>query len=64
MNEYELVRQWRERNNVYATIDRNPSGVNQIILCKGNVSMIRKLDSPVTNELLDKLLEEFNIEKI
>jgi len=61
-NEYELIKEWRGQHDVYATLDRNPTDANQIILVKDNKYLIKKLqkDEMVTVEFLDKALEEFN----
>ena len=59
MNEKQLVEKWRGENNCYATIDRNPSGQNKIIVAIWNHYIAREIEGDaVTEEQLYRALGE------
>ena len=59
MNELQIIKEWRERHNVYVTLDRNQMDTNKIIFTRGNNTKMWKIEEPITESYLDKLFEEF-----
>ncbi len=58
MTESEIIKHFNLTHDVYATIDRNPMGINQVIMVKGNVYRIKKLANEVTEDILEEMLNE------
>lgn len=58
MTDNQIVKAWREKHDVYATLDNSPTTHNKIILIKDNNILIKEYDV-MSIELLDLLLEEF-----
>ena len=60
MNELQIIKEWRERHNVYVTLDRNQMDTNKIIFTRGNNTKMWKIEGIITEEYLNKLFEEFD----
>lgn len=58
MTESEIIKRFNETHDVYVTLDRNPTGANQVIMVRGNVYRVRKLMGKVTEEILMEMFNE------
>lgn len=60
-SEAETIKSWVANHDVYATIDRNPTGQDKLIMAKGNYWISENLHGQaVTEKLLDEMLIKFD----
>ena len=63
MSEKEIVRLWNSAHDAYATIDRNPTDQNKVIVAKGNRYITADVGDGITEKLLDTLYKELCLEE-
>ena len=63
MNEKEIVAAWNKTHDAYATIDRNPTDQNKVIVAKGNQYISADARNGITEEMLDMLYKKICSER-
>ena len=64
MTEAEIIKAWNDNHDGYATLDRNPTGQDKVIIAKGNLVTVRDLHGKqVTENLLNKLWRELPMKR-
>ena len=64
MTEAEIIRAWNDSHDGYATLDRNPTGQDKVIIAKGNCVVVRDLKGkPVTEDLLNEIWRELPMKR-
>lgn len=56
--ETHIVREWNQKHDAYATIDRNGNGQNKVLVIKGNRIVSREIRDQISEELLDDAYAE------
>lgn len=64
MTEAQIIKAWNNSHDGYATLDRNPTGQDKVIIAKGNCVVVRDLKGkPVTEDLLNELWRELPMKR-
>ena len=64
MTEAQIIKVWNNSHDGYATLDRNPTGQDKVIIAKGNLVTVRDLKGkPVTEDLLNELWLELPMKR-
>lgn len=64
MTEAQIIKAWNDNHHGYATLDRNPTGQDKVIIAKGNCVVVRDLKGkPVTEDLLNELWRELPLKR-